>query len=228
MLQATEKLGNGFCLGDLEVRPRHGLIRRSNGTVHVEPKVMNVLLVLAERAGEVVTRDELIERVWNGSPVADEPLTRCISSLRRYLDDSPRKPRFLETIPKRGYRLMLSIESAGTIEPFPANRRRSADRTPTNSIAVLPFVNLSGDASQDSLADGLSAGITNTLARSAGLAVVSRTSAFCFKSRHADVRSIGRRLATRTLLEGTVHRSGDRVQITVALIDARSGYQRWA
>jgi adenylate cyclase len=58
--------------------------------------------------------------------------------------------------------------------------------------------------------------------------VVSRTSAFCFKSRHADVRSIGRRLATRTLLEGTVHRSGDRVQITVALIDARSGYQRWA
>ncbi len=106
-----------FQLGPWKVRPTLGTLTGPDGTVHLEPKVMGVLVYLAERAGEVVTREQFIERVWNGRVVSDEALSRCISLLRTELGDSSREPRYIQTLPKIGYRLITPLANGG--EPIP-------------------------------------------------------------------------------------------------------------
>ena len=104
------KLQHGFRLGDCVVHPLQGLIERPDGSDHVQPKVMEVLLCLAERPGEVVERDDLVTKVWAKTAVTDEVLTRCISELRNALGDHRESPRYVQTIPKRGYRLVAAVQ----------------------------------------------------------------------------------------------------------------------
>jgi TolB-like protein/DNA-binding winged helix-turn-helix (wHTH) protein len=104
------ELKQGFKLGSFEVRPLTGEVSGAGGTAHLEPKVMEVLAALAQRPGEVVEREELLRRIWGArAAVADEPLTRCIAELRRVLGDSRQTPAFIQTIPKRGYRLLCPV-----------------------------------------------------------------------------------------------------------------------
>jgi TolB-like protein/DNA-binding winged helix-turn-helix (wHTH) protein len=108
-------LDSGFTVGGLwAVRPMLGTLEGPGGTAHLEPKVMAVLKCLAERPGEVVTRDQFIERVWGGRIVSDEVLSRCISQLRIRFDDDPHQPRYIQTVPKIGYRLVASVEPSPT------------------------------------------------------------------------------------------------------------------
>lgn len=104
-------LQQGFCLRDREARPEECTIRDAEGEHHVEPRVMDVLVALAESRGRTVSRQDLIARVWPTDCVTDEVLSRCISLLRRTLRDDPRSPRFIETIPKRGYRLIAPVSA---------------------------------------------------------------------------------------------------------------------
>ena len=102
-------LRQGFRLADCAVWPEQGLIMGPDGPEHVEPKVMEVLLYLANHPGRVVPRKELIRGVWGENVVTDEVLSRCISLLRQHLDDDPRDPSFVQTIPKRGYQLIVPV-----------------------------------------------------------------------------------------------------------------------
>ncbi len=114
------ELKQGFQLGAFEVRPLTGEVTGAGGTTHLEPKVMEVLTALAERARDVVERDELLQRIWgNRAAVADEPLTRCIAELRRVLGDSRQNPKFIQTIPKRGYRLLCPVTPLVALAPPP-------------------------------------------------------------------------------------------------------------
>ena len=97
-----------------------------------------------------------------------------------------------------------------------------------SSIAVLPFTNLSGDASKDYFSDGMSEELLNLLARVPGLQVAARTSAFAFKGRNVDIREVGRELGVETVLEGSVRQSGDQVRITAQLIDTETGFHLWS
>ena len=106
-----ENLKRGFYLGEWEVEPMRGQLVGPSGTAHVEPKVMEVLVALASKPGQVVERNELVDEVWAGRAVSDEPLNRCIAKLRRLLDDSRTDPKFIETVPKRGYRLVAPVKS---------------------------------------------------------------------------------------------------------------------
>jgi TolB-like protein/DNA-binding winged helix-turn-helix (wHTH) protein/tetratricopeptide (TPR) repeat protein len=111
----TRDLDSGFTIGGRwDVRPMLGTLAGPGGAAHLEPKVMAVLVCLAERPGDVVTRDQFIARVWNGRIVSDEVLSRCISQLRTRLDDDPHSPRFIQTVPKIGYRLVASVEPCST------------------------------------------------------------------------------------------------------------------
>lgn len=102
----------GFRIGPWEVSPLTGEIKSAARTVHLEPKVMEVLVALADKAESVVLREELLGKVWGArAAVSDEPLTRCIAQLRQALGDSSRNPEFVQTVPKRGYRLMVPAES---------------------------------------------------------------------------------------------------------------------
>ena len=122
-----DSLAGGFRIGEHAVQPQRGRIASPSGEVHVEPRAMDVLVALARRAGDTVSRDELIEAVWKHPHVSDEALSRCISLLRQALGDDRAQPRYLETIPKRGYRLLAPVEvlavagsSRGPSFPAPA------------------------------------------------------------------------------------------------------------
>ncbi|MFQ5634783.1 MAG: winged helix-turn-helix domain-containing protein [Gammaproteobacteria bacterium] len=109
-----DALRKGFRLGDWTVRPIEGLIKSPLGERHLQPKSMDVLLCLACAANEIVERDEIIERVWGRTAVTDEPLTRCIHEIRRELCDTRDHPTYIQTIPKRGYRLIAPVEEVET------------------------------------------------------------------------------------------------------------------
>ncbi len=98
-----------FRVGSYIVRPDLNVAAGPNGEIHLEPKVMSVLVLLAERAGEVVTKDEIMRAVWDDVIVSDDALVRCISELRRLLGDNPKEHRVIQTIPKKGYRLVAAI-----------------------------------------------------------------------------------------------------------------------
>ncbi len=104
------RLNANFCLGDFEVRPLDGLIIGPGGAIHLEPKVMEVLLTLVGRPGHIVTRAKLLKHVWGSAEGGDDALNRCISVLRHELDDHPDRPRYIQTIPKRGYRLVADVD----------------------------------------------------------------------------------------------------------------------
>jgi len=103
-------MNGDFRVGPWLVQPSLNLLSQDGTTVHLEPKVMEVLVCLAQRAGEPVPREELIRAVWPGTFVTDDALKRCVSELRRVLDDDAHEPRIIETIPKRGYRLLAPVE----------------------------------------------------------------------------------------------------------------------
>ena len=117
-------LKDGFELGPYAIDPLSGRIASPTGTRHVQPKVMDVLVCLVEHGGKLVERDVIIERVW-GRSTSDEALTRCISELRAALDDHGDTPRFIQTVPKRGYRLLEKVtlpRKGGETPPEPTNR----------------------------------------------------------------------------------------------------------
>ena len=115
-MELDAALRKGFRLGDWEVRPIEGLVTGAEGSHHLQPKTMDVLVCLAASPGQVITRDEIIERVWGGTAVSDEPLTRCIHEIRRSLGDHREEPDYIKTIPKRGYRLVAPVSEPQPIE----------------------------------------------------------------------------------------------------------------
>ncbi len=102
---------NGFRLRGWQVYPLRNLLVGPPGEIHIEPKVMQVLESLASNPGQVVERETLLNDIWDGRAFSDEPLTRCIAALRHALDDSAKDPEYIQTIPKRGYRLVCPVES---------------------------------------------------------------------------------------------------------------------
>jgi adenylate cyclase len=159
-----------------------------------------------------------------------------VSEVRQAIGDSTQT--IIETVPRRGYRFAAAVSRTVTNASPPPSAAAEAKGAPSGSdaglgsnrpsIAVLPFVNLSGDPQQDYFSDGITEDITTELSRFSELMVIARNSAFQYKGKAVDVRQVGRELGARYVLEGSVKRSGDRVRITAQLIDAVAGTHRWA
>jgi TolB-like protein/DNA-binding winged helix-turn-helix (wHTH) protein/tetratricopeptide (TPR) repeat protein len=215
----------------------------SGDPVELRPQAFAVLRHLAEHAGQVITKNELMRAVWPGIAVTDDSLVQCIHEIRRALRDDERA--LLKTVPKRGYRLVLPA-LAGSDTPEHQRRVDPGDLAnghgdaspgsapapgaggPRVSIAVLPFVNMSSDPEQEYFSDGITEDITTDLSRWQSFAVASRNSASRFKGQIVDIRAAGRELGADFLVEGSVRRVGESVRITAQLIDARTGYHVWA
>jgi transcriptional activator of cad operon len=129
-----------FRVGVWLVRPALNLVTDGRTTVHLEPKTMDVLRVLAEHAGQVVTKDELLARVWPGVFIADSGVFRVISELRRLFDDAPRSPRYIQTIPKRGYRLIAPVAEVASADASIAMAEPTPRSTPFASIGAVVTV----------------------------------------------------------------------------------------
>lgn len=360
-------LRRGFQLGDRRIYPLTGEVQGPNGSGHVKPKAMEVLLCLAQQQGDVVRRADIVRQVWGDMSVSDEVLTGCISELRHQLGDLSAKPRFIKTIPKRGYQLLPQIHPLGSQPPIDTDatndtsplamlienlrRRRvlrvvgayaivvwaglqvadtifsplgvpdwvmpalvwaaaigfpivailawtlqvtdkgividdsailAIDHTRTlpgrsidfaiigilgliigflvydrlversvdsvivtadgeidlpkltpdvvdpNSIAVLPFANLTPDPRMDYLAMGLAEEVLNLLANIRELKVPSRTSSFFYGDKDIDLASMAKQLRVKNVLEGSIQGQVDDLRISAQLIDAESGYHVWS
>lgn len=225
----TTDLKQGFRIGEWQVSPLSGTFSRLGHSVHVEPKVMDVLLCLAGGNGDVVTREELFNCAWVNVVVTDEVLTRCISELRTLLGDTTRERRYVRTIPKRGYQLLVPVELTpsmpGSIE---ADRGIYDSGIVEKSIAVLPFVDMSQGQDNEYFSDGLADELTNALTQIPALRVAARTSTFSFKGKNTDIKIIGEKLKVRHVLEGSVHIIDDKLRVTAQLVNVNDGFQLWS
>jgi TolB-like protein/Flp pilus assembly protein TadD len=194
------------------------LNRASKGgqIVQIEPKVLKVLECLAEHPGEVLSKDKIVRTVWSDTFVSDGILSYSVSELRRALGDDARSPHLIQTISRKGYRLIAPVTQ---LDP---------NHKPKPSIAILSFCDMSSEKDQEYFCDGIAEEIINNLTRVAGLSIASRTSSFAFKGKSEDVRMLGRKLGVTTVLEGCVRKSGDQLRITAQLINVEDGYHLWS
>jgi TolB-like protein len=220
-----------LAFGEYRFNPGTGELWRGGDEIRLTPRSAALLVALAERATLVVTKQELIARIWNGRAVGDDALTSCVQELRRVLGDDPRRPRLIETRHRRGYRLLVPVSTA---EP-PVRSAPATGATPPPpplperpSIEVLPFQNLSDDPEQEYFADGIVEDIIAALSRFRSLFVIARNSSFSYKGTSPNIRQVGRELGVRYVLEGGVRKAAGRIRITAQLIEAESGSHVWA
>ena len=238
-------LRKGFRLEQWEVLPDRGLLRDGEIEEHLEPKMVDVLVLLAAHSGQVVLKEKLIESVWEGRAQSDEPLNRCVSMLRKKLGDDSSNPTFIETIPRRGYRLKASV-----IMPEAPQEESTTERwsprwvlgvgalilsviivwwsthlppappdTPMRSVAVFPFQ--CRGATEKYLCFGFSEALTSTLWHVKDIKVVRIKMPFPDQDSYQEVAS---RLGVDGLLTGSVQRMGTELRITAELIDGRNGF----
>ena len=187
--------------------------------------MFSLLACLIENRERVVSKDELIEMVWDGRIVSDGTLNTRINSVRRAVGDDGKRQAVIKTFPRRGFRFVAALD--GDFEP-PPPAEDSDLPSGKASIAVLPFSNLSGDPEQEYFSGGVSEDIINALGRFRELHVIARTTSFIFKGQQVDVQTIARELEAGYILEGSVRKSGDRIRISTQLIDGGSGNLLWS
>src|SRR5580658_1110670 len=296
-------VGNAvFHLGQWQVDPALDEISRDGQTVKLEPRTMRVLVCLAERPGEVVSVNQLLDVVWKDLVVTPYSVYQAVAALRRAFGDDSKNPTYIANVARRGYRLVAPVEAdvsaadpaqppaePGGIDaeeariptssakqqvaklsvglPYgwilivllavagstfwliawlgqgrgaqvtaavanratnPSVRPAAPFNPPAYSIAVLPFLNLSGDPGQQYFSDGLTEEILNSLTRINHLQVAARTSSFSFQGEHPDIATVARKLNVESVLQGSVRRSGHTIRVTAQLNSAVTGFHLWS
>jgi adenylate cyclase len=183
----------------------------------------------------VVSKDDLIESVWSGRIVSDSALTSRINAVRRAIGDSGDEQKLIRTIARRGFRFVGAVRTQSDGEEMASPSDESGDDARLGAvpggrpaIAVLPFVNMSGDLEQEYFSDGISEDIITALCRYSSLFVIARNSSFTFKGRPVDVKQVGQALGVRYLLEGSLRKAGSRIRVTAQLVEAETGKHIWA
>ena len=198
--------------------------------MHLTPKALALLSFIADRPGEVVTKDQLFGAVWPEVNVGDAALVTCIQELRRALKDDARA----RAISRHCIAAVTGFVGKMAAAPLPAavdsggHQGRALALPNRPSIAVLPFANMSEDPDQEHFADGISEDLITDLSRIHWLFVIARNSTFVYKNRAVDVKQVARELGVRYVLEGSVRRAGKRIRISAQLIDAITGGHHWA
>lgn len=260
------------------------ILLRGDERLPLTPKAFDVLRYLVERAGRLVTQEELLEALWPETYVNQEVLRKYILEIRKVLGDKADKPEFVETVTKRGYRFVATVTDNDTLTSTllpeqeapraPRETPLSAETEPSEpsssaiqkklliwmipvvgaliatalsvgyfwfgrsrpsipsssdaSLAVLPFADLSSAKDQEYFSDGLTEELISDLAKTSGLKVVARSSAFQFKGKNEDLRSVGKKLGVANILEGSIRKEGDHVRITAELTKVDDGFQLWS
>src|SRR5882724_5545743 len=202
--------------GRYRLEPRVGLMCGER-EVHLTPKALALLSFMADRAGEVVTKEELFGAVWPEVTVGDAALVTCIQELRKALGDDARRPRYIETLHRRGYRFIGKL-AAATLPAGTGGLPPALALPDRPSIAVLPFDNMSDDPDQEYFADGISEDLITGLSRIHWLFVIARNSTFVYKNRAVDIKQVARELGVRYVLEGSVRRADTRLRNNAQLI----------
>jgi len=211
--------GTAISFAEFEVDLSRQELRRAGAVVKVEPQVLDLIAYLAAHPGEVLSRDDLIENVWDGRIVSDSAIASRINAARAALGDDGKTQRIIRTISRRGYRFEAPQAAAATATP---------PRPDKPSIAVLPFQNMSGDPDQRYFSDGIADDIMTELSRYDELFVIARHSSFAYRDSPLSTAEIAAELGVQYIAEGSVRRAGNRVRVTVQLIEPTKGSQIWA
>ena len=211
---------------DIDRRELH----RGAEVVSITPQVFDLLEYLIRNRERVVSKDDLINAVWNGRIVSDAALTTRLNAVRAAIGDTGEEQRLIKTLPRKGFRFVGQVrETREVAGPNPGDAPESALALPDKpSIAVLPFENMSGDPEQEYFADGMVEEIITALSRFKWLFVIARNSSFTYKGKAVNVKQVGRELGVRYVLEGSVRKAAGKVRITGQLIDAMTGAHIWA
>jgi TolB-like protein/Flp pilus assembly protein TadD len=199
-----------------EVDLSAGQIYKRGARLRLAEQPFQVLALLLEHPGQVVTREDLRRRLWPDDVFVDfdNVLNTAVAKLRDTLGDSAERPRFIETLPKRGYRFIAAVSQPMTTAELTVPRR--------SKLLVLPFVNLSGDPAQEYFSDAMTGEIITELAGLApsALGLIARTTAMRYRRTHKDIAQIGRELGVDYIVEGGVRRMSDRIALSVTLVRA--------
>jgi transcriptional activator of cad operon len=243
-------------IGDWFVNPLAGEIARGEERVRLEARTMRLLLCLAETPGEVVSIDNLLSQVWSGVVVTPDSVYQAIAALRRLLGDDAKQPAYIVTVPRLGYRLVAPVDTQ--VDEAPASPRvRPRSRTyaalaiaillgvgsltyylwtPTTAtsgelsqtVAVLPFLDLTDDMNEEPFADGMTEELIHKLSKVHGLRVPAPTASFYFKGKQLPVAEIAKSLHVIYVLDGSVRKSGDTLRVAARLLRADDGYVVWS
>ena len=229
---ATAPGVTGYQVGDLVIDLGQQRVTRNRSDIALPSLSFDLLVTLARAAPNLVTFDQLTARVWPHLVITPETISQRVKLVRDALGDDPHAPRYIAGIRGRGYRMVAAVKPLpveSQIQP-PGHDETAvtAFNPPANSIAVLPFVNMSGDATQEYFSDGLAEELLNALTRINDLRVAARTSSFSFKGKDTDIGTVARKLNVGAILEGSVRRSGHTVRITTQLNDAATGFHIWS
>ncbi len=213
-----------------ELDARAGELRKRGTKLRLQGQPLQVLDILLSRAGELVTREELRAEIWPADTFVDfdHSLHNAIARIREALGDSADSPRYIETLPRRGYRFIERVDEVQAEAPTSQLRQtRDEAARGIQALAVLPLQNLSGKPGDEYFADGMTEALITCLAKIKALRVISRTSAMQYKGVRKSLPQIARELNVDALIEGSVLRSGERVRITAQLIRS-SDQHLWA
>src|SRR5690349_2856107 len=246
-----------YRVAQFEIDPTRHEVRRAGESVHIEPQVFDLIVHLMRNRDRIVSKDELIETIWNGRIISEAALSSRVNGARRVLGDNGNDQVFIRTLHKRGFRFVADVQEV-TISPdqnvplapvavAPGNASAEilpsveldslndvvtesirAEAVTRSSIAVMPFGNMSGDPENDYFSYGLTEDIIRLLARNRWLSVISRHSTMAFQDRQVDPREVGRLLEVKYLVFGSVRKIRDAVRITAELVRTVDGEQLWS
>lgn len=177
---------------DVRVDLKNFQVFKAGRAVRLEPKAVKALLFLIEHRGRLIEKRELLDAVWEDTFVTENAMTKVIAKLRKTLGDGIKEAKYIETVPTRGYRFVAEVEGEG----------RPGGGKATNSLAVLPFINVSADPDLEYLGDVIAESIINSLSRLRQLRVMARSATFRYKGLEIDPREVGLRLGVRAVLTG--------------------------
>lgn len=267
-----------YMFADFRLETDTQTLSRGDEPLHLAKRPFDILLFLIENRKRVVSRDELLDKFWDGHNVYDDVLRKTVKTIRQVLNDKERPSRFIETRRGSGFRfigeveevqsskfkiqslkgkgesknrlkfataeksfwqsrivllsilgMVLFLSASFAVSLYLLRGAKNADRKfpKISSIAVLPLRNLTGDAANDYLSDGLSEGLINEFSRHSELKVISRSSSFAFQNKEIEPREIGEKLQVEAILEGSLRKFGDEMRLEVNLVDVKDGKVLW-
>jgi adenylate cyclase len=217
------------CFGEYSLHPDLFELRHCDSIVELEPQVFNLLNYLAANRDRVISKDELIEVVWNGRIVSDEAIASRISSARRAVGDDGKAQHTIKTISRIGFRFVADVfddpKTVSASQFATPNIKRETREKPV--IAVIPFLNLSDDANQQYLADGMTADVIASLSLHRWLSVLGRSATFDLKSQNMPADELGAKLGADYIVEGSLRKNGTKLRITASIIDVKTAVHIW-
>jgi adenylate cyclase len=206
----------------------HRLLR--NGIeVPLQFKAFETLCILVERAGRLLTKEDLLRQVWPDTMVEENNLNKNISLLRKALGDCSGDGHYIETVPRVGYRFVAQVEQVAVPEASPAAVTHAAPKLPLKkSVAVLYFENLSGDKEDEYFRDGITEDVITELAKIRELHLFPRSCVLAFRDKPLPATQVGQQIHADYVLEGSIRRADNRLRITARLAETSHGHSVWA